>query len=73
MLRKINYSKKLKELESVRLLGKIMETHREKKIIIIFITLIKMIEMSTKIYAGNSIPSITVIKARTNRSVMWLK
>ena len=50
-----------------------METHREKKIIIIFITLIKMIEMSTKIYAGNSIPSVTVIKARTNRSVMWLK
>ena len=50
-----------------------METHREKKIIIIFITRTKMIEMSTKIYAGNSIHSITVIKARTIRSVMWLK
>ena len=60
-------------MESVRLLGKIMETHREKKIIIIFITRTKMIEMSTKIYAGNSIHSITVIKARTIRSVMWLK
>lgn len=47
-----------------------METHRQKKNIIIFRTRIKMIEMRTKIYPDNGIHSITVIKIRTNRSVI---
>ena len=69
MLRRMNWRKMVKRIESIRQLGKTMKMHKDRRY---FFTRIKMINISAVTYTKNYVHALKVNKI-DNKWILWVK